>query len=403
MATSAGYSRKVLISYAHENDEHRCRVARFARLLTEAGIHIVIDQGAEAERQDWAGWTLAQIAEADRVLIVASPEYRHRFEGTGPPDVGRGVQFEGLIIRDEIYRDHRAGLRKYVPVLLHGARREDIPRVLLPFAGKHYRISELSESGVAAVVDLLRASSRPDPRGADASSSRGDEEDQRHAALYLHTLGGTPDARHSVLGALQKTAGREEVLCAASAGSASVRLVAPPEVAVRILGRATRAIQDLLPTRQPPASPPLRVEIGAHISGHAIEAVDIAEQMAHSAVTLRMHAVRRGEFVIAASSEFHAALGHAKDARLPIGSFQECLDAGPDGRSCWVAVPGLRQPPALPDAPPPDLLPPAEPDAGAASSRGAPLFHIAGPVTGPVTQAAGDAHVSIVQNFGQQR
>jgi hypothetical protein len=219
--------------------------------------------------------------------------------------------------------------------------------------------------------------------------------------LHLRTLGGTPDARHGVLGAFEKTAGHEGVICAASAGSSSVRLVAPPEVAVRILGRATRAIQNLLPTLQRPASPPLRVEIGAHISDHAIEAVNIAEQMAHSAVTRRMHAVRRGEFVIAASSEFHAALGHAKDARLPIESFQESLDAGPDGRSCWVAVPGLRQPPTLPDAPPPDLLPPAEPDA--AASRGTPLFHIAGPVTGPVTQTARDAHVSIVQNFGQPR
>lgn len=401
MATNARHSHKVLISYAHENDEHRRRVARFAGLLADAGINIVIDRDAEAERQDWAGWTLAQIAEADRVLIVASPEYRQRFEGTGPPDVGRGVQFEGLIIRDEIYRDHRAGLRKYVPVLLPGAQRDDIPNVLLPFSGQHYRITQLSDSGVAAVVDLLGAHPAPDP--GSAGSSRGDEEVQRHAALHLRTLGGTPDATHRVLGALEETAGPEGVVCAASAGSSSVRLVAPPEVAVRILGKATRAIQALLPTRQPPASPRLRVEIGAHISDHAIESIDIAEQIVHSDVTRRMHGVRRGEFVVAASSEFHAALGHAKDARLPIGSFQECLDAGPDGRNCWVAVPGLLQPPALPDAPPPDLLPPAEPDAVAASSRSAPLFHIAGPVTGPVTQAAGDAHVSIVQNFGQPR
>jgi hypothetical protein len=398
MATGARHSRKVLISYAHENDEHRRRVARFAELLTDAGIDIVIDQGAESERQDWAGWTLAQVAEADRVLIVASPEYRQRFEGTGPPDVGRGVQFEGLIIRDEIYRDHRAGLRKFVPVLLDGAQREDIPKVLLPFAGQHYRITELSESGVAAVVGLLRAHPAPDP--GSPGSSRGDEGDERHAALHLRTLGGTPDATHRVLGALQEAAGRERIICAASAGSSSVRLVAPPEVAVRILGRATRAIQGLLPTQQPPASPRLRVEIGAHISDHAIEAVDIAEQMVHSDVTRRMHAVRRGEFVVAASSEFHAALGHAKDARLPIGSFQECLDAGPDGRSCWVAVPGHLQPPTLPDAPPPDLLPPAGPDTAAESPRGVHQSVTARDI-GILSQPGRDAHMTF--NIGQPR
>jgi SEFIR domain len=398
MATNARHSHKVLISYAHENDEHRRRVARFAELLTDAGIDIVIDRVAEAERQDWAGWTLAQIAEAERVLIVASPEYRQRFEGTGPPDVGRGVQFEGLIIRDEIYRDQRAGLRKFVPVLLDGARREDIPKVLLPFAGQHYRITELSQSGVATVVNLLRAHPAPDP--GSTGSSRGDEEDQRHAALHLRTLGGTPDARHSLLGALQKTAGREGVLCAASADSASARLVAPPDVAVRILGRVTRAIQDLLATQRPPASPRLRIEIGAHISDHAIEAIDIAEQLAHSDVTRRMHAVRRGEFVVATSSEFRAALGRAQDSRLPIGSFQECLDAGPDGRSCWVAVPGHRQPPALPDAPPPDLLPPAEPDAAAESPRSVHQSVTAGNI-GILSQPGRDAHMTF--NFGQPR
>jgi len=401
MATSASQSRKVLISYAHESDEHRRRMARFAELLTEAGIDVVIDRIGEAERQDWAAWTLARIAEAERVLVVASPEYRRRFEGTGPPDVGRGVQFEGLLIRDEIYRDHRAGLRKFVPVLLGGAVREDIPRVLLPFAGTHYRIAELSESGVAALVELLRTPPAPDPRGGDALSIQGDDDDRQHAALHLRALGGTPDAGHSTSKALHETAGREGVLSAASTGSAGVRLVAPPGVAVRILSRATRAIHELLRTQRPAASPPLRVEIGAHVSDHAIEAIDIAERMAHSDVAHRMHAVQRGEFVVAASSEFHVALGRFRNPHPPLGSFQECVGAGPDGRSCWIAVPGHRQPPPIPDAAPADLLPP-EPDAAVASFGGAPLF-VNGPITGAVTQAGGDAHVSIVQNFGQQR
>jgi hypothetical protein len=50
--------------------------------------------------------------EADRVLVVVSPEYRERFEGTGHPEIGRGVQFEGLIIREDIYRDQRYDERR---------------------------------------------------------------------------------------------------------------------------------------------------------------------------------------------------------------------------------------------------------------------------------------------------
>ena len=128
----AGGRGHVLISYAHEDEHHRANVGQLARLLTDAGINIVIDQSVGSERQDWASWTLERIRDADRVLIVVSAQYRERFEGTVEPDVGRGVQFEGLIIREEIYRDQRAGLLKFVPVLLGSARQDDVPTLLRP-------------------------------------------------------------------------------------------------------------------------------------------------------------------------------------------------------------------------------------------------------------------------------
>jgi hypothetical protein len=114
-----------------------------------------------------------------------------------------------------------------------------------------------------------------------------------------------------------------------------------------------------------------------------------------------MHAVRDGNFVLAVSPVFHDELRRAPEPHPPAGSFRECPDAGPNGDSCWVAVPGRLHAPALPAAPPPDLLPPVG-SAAAEQPLTGPRF-VTGPVKGSVTQVAGDATISIVQNFGRQR
>jgi hypothetical protein len=402
MASSTRDGRKVLISYAHENDEHRRRVALFAELLTEAGIDVLIDQIAAGERQDWASWTLARIGEAERVLIIASPEYRRRFEGTGPPDVGRGVQFEGLLIRDEIYRDHRLGLKKFIPVLLDRARREDIPKVLLPYAGTHYRITELSASGVAPVVDLLRMAPGSAPRDAGLPVQRGPEERQPYAALHLRASGGTPETRRDVVQALKNAAGSDDVVDAGRTGVDQTHLTTSPEAVVRVLSKATRAIHALLRGQRSPAAPPLRVALGAHVTEHAADAIDVAEQVACSQPARRMHAVRGGEFVVAVSPAFHA-LADAAKAHPPAASFRECLDAELDGGSCWVAVPGRLHAPPLPAAPPHDLLPPVETDESSATTRGAPQFVTNAGRDATINNVGHDATITIVQNFGRLR
>lgn len=401
MATSATGNRKVLISYAHENDRHRDTVARFAELLAAAGIDIVIDRMAAGERQDWASWTIERIREADRVLVVVSRGYRERFEGTGPPDVGRGVQFEGLIISDEIYGDHRTGLRKFIPVLLPDARREDIPTVLLRNAGTHYKVSELSDAGVAAIVDLLRRPLTTVQNRADVSMSAGSVGTTSCAALHLLVSGGTPGGADDVVRGLLDAGAGGTALFSADTRQVGAYLAGPLEIVVRALGEATRVVRARVREQRSNAGPPIWAELGAHVADSPDEAREIAERLARSDAARRMHAVRDGGFVLAVSPEFHDELRRAPEAHPPADSFRECPDAGANGDSCWVAVPGRLHAPALPGAPPPNLLPPVD-SAVTEQPSTSPLF-VTGSVEGSVTQVAGNATISIVQNFGRQR
>jgi hypothetical protein len=45
-----------------------------------------------------------QVAEANHILIVASPAYKTRAGYDADPDVGRGVQYEARLIRNLFYR-----------------------------------------------------------------------------------------------------------------------------------------------------------------------------------------------------------------------------------------------------------------------------------------------------------
>jgi hypothetical protein len=70
-----------------------------------------------------------QIACADWVLLVCTATYRRRFEGLEERGTGRGVNFEGYLILQELY-DAEMRNRKFIPILLPSATREDIPTVL---------------------------------------------------------------------------------------------------------------------------------------------------------------------------------------------------------------------------------------------------------------------------------
>jgi len=389
----AGGRGHVLISYAHEDEHHRANVGQLARLLTDAGINIVIDQSVGSERQDWASWTLERIRDADRVLIVVSAQYRERFEGTVEPDVGRGVQFEGLIIREEIYRDQRAGLLKFVPVLLGSARQDDVPTLLRPYSTTHYRVPELSISGVAEIVNLLRQPLRPVSEIADLPQDEGP-----CASLHLALSGGTAAGADQLVRELLGAAGGGSALFTADTRSAGAYLVGSPATVLDALSRATRTIFELIRAQQVHGKHRIRAELGAHMDIGSVEARGGAAALAMSDVARRMHAVRDADFVVVVSEAFYAEIKQATHPHPQATAYRECADSAVSGGTCWISVPGRSRAPALPVSPPRDLLPPAA-ATPAERQQSSPTF-VTGPINGTVNQIAGDAWVHVVQHFG---
>ena len=132
---------RVLISYAHDDDAHKERVRDFWLFLRANGIEARLDLTAAERRQDWALWMAREIRDADRIVVVASPEYKRRAEGDAGPEEGRGVQWEARLIRDRIYADQEAGLQLVLPVVLPGCSADDLPSWLTPAAATQYVVT----------------------------------------------------------------------------------------------------------------------------------------------------------------------------------------------------------------------------------------------------------------------
>ena len=158
---------RVFISYAHDNAAHEDRVRDFWLFLHSLGIEARLDLLAAERRVDWPEWMMREIRDADRVLIIASPEYRRRAEGDTQPDHGRGVQWEARQIREMFYSDQESGLQRVVPVVLPGCSAADIPLWLGPQSSTHYVISDFTVSGAERLLRLLTGQpwEREPPRG----------------------------------------------------------------------------------------------------------------------------------------------------------------------------------------------------------------------------------------------
>jgi hypothetical protein len=147
-------SPRVFISYAHDDAAHEERVREFWLLLRANSIDAKLDRPGSEERRDWAQWMSQQVRWADRILVIASPQYKIRAEGAAEPDQGRGVQWESWLIRDRFFADQRAGLHLVLPVVLPGCSTDDIPSWLAPAAATYYLVSDYT---VAGAETLLRA------------------------------------------------------------------------------------------------------------------------------------------------------------------------------------------------------------------------------------------------------
>lgn len=158
----------MFVTYSHDSEQHKELVLRFCTFLrVEAGIDAHLDRWYEDVRRDWSVWVIRQLTAADFVLVVASPGYRRRADGWADADDGRGVQFEGGIIRNNLMRNLPAETARVLPVVLPGRNVSEIPTFLHAFSSSHYVVSSFTHAGAVELLAVLTGVARHPmpPRG----------------------------------------------------------------------------------------------------------------------------------------------------------------------------------------------------------------------------------------------
>jgi tetratricopeptide (TPR) repeat protein len=116
----------VFISYSHDSQEHLDRVLAFANRLRVDGIDAAIDQYEVSPPEGWPVWMERQVRESDFVLVICTETYLKRAERREDPGKGHGVIWESVLTYQQIY-DAGSKNEKFIPVLLEGGKRPDIP------------------------------------------------------------------------------------------------------------------------------------------------------------------------------------------------------------------------------------------------------------------------------------
>jgi hypothetical protein len=154
---------RVFISYSHDSPAHEQRVLAFAHRLRQDGVDTHIDRymnGTPAE--GWPRWMENQLEWADFVLLLCTETYYRRFRGHEQPEEGRGVDWEGALVTNEIYQDRRL-TTKFVPVLLSPSEAKFIPRPLLGHT--HYVLDTEENYSKLLAFFVGRAGVSPGPLG----------------------------------------------------------------------------------------------------------------------------------------------------------------------------------------------------------------------------------------------
>jgi len=140
---TAEQTSKVFITYSHDSEEHKTAVLKLAQQLRDDGLDCQIDQfhlGGPTE--GWPRWMQRSVEEADFVLVVCTETYKRRFDGKEQPGKGKGADWEGILVLQQLY-DARSINEKFLPVLLSGADEEVIPLPLKPFT--YHRLPDCYE------------------------------------------------------------------------------------------------------------------------------------------------------------------------------------------------------------------------------------------------------------------
>nr|WP_246300191.1 SEFIR domain-containing protein [Actinopolyspora biskrensis] len=148
-------SPQVYVFHANDTAEHFDTVHQFATMLRmRAGIAAELEEWSPPQRTDQVVAELQRFAEADFVLVVASPEMKRLMDTLHQGESRRTIG--ASLARNNLAEDLPGALRQMLPVVLPGATPADIPRMLFSYSADCYEIDEI-ETDDDDVQKLLHA------------------------------------------------------------------------------------------------------------------------------------------------------------------------------------------------------------------------------------------------------
>ena len=141
-------AKKVFITYCWENDEHNAWVHNLANDLDKAGFDIFIDikQPLGIELNRFMEQTIANV---DKVLIIATPEYKKRADNRE-----RGVGYETSLITDDLIKDQNR--IKFIPIIRIGSKDSSYPIYLGNRKGLYMREDNDYTQALNELIDNIR-------------------------------------------------------------------------------------------------------------------------------------------------------------------------------------------------------------------------------------------------------
>jgi hypothetical protein len=150
---------KVFVSYSHDSDAHKARVAAFVARLRGEGISVVYDEdlaGVGGPDEGWDRWCERQIVECDYVLACCTVMFHQRFDNPQAAEGARGVPWEAHFIRQYLY-DNPTANKKVRPLIFEEGDRGHIPNALRSFSC----FLPTDNSSYASLLGWLKAAAIP--------------------------------------------------------------------------------------------------------------------------------------------------------------------------------------------------------------------------------------------------
>lgn len=138
--------KKVFISYSWDDDEHKTWVHQLAEDLSanfEVKIDVKQPLGTELNQ-----FMESLIDDADKVLIIATPEYKKRADGRI-----KGVGYETTLITNDLISDQNR--IKFIPIIRKGSKEESYPHYLGNRKGLDMKDDSKYKEALKELVDNL--------------------------------------------------------------------------------------------------------------------------------------------------------------------------------------------------------------------------------------------------------